>query len=502
MSLFLAQLSKVKIKCVTLFMVMVILLCAGNSSGSTLAVFPLLDLTRDANGVNFMLTESVRNEALEDGYEVIPDNEIIDFMVRNRIRTLGTLSSYELTQLRKELGAEFAMVGTVCQLGDMPTAKISLSLQLIRTSDEKIIWAKTSDLHEDDLISLLALNNPETMNDLFLEYFSTIFDTLPQNAENTGSIPPSVNLIFIDMRPLYVKPGEKIEVTARFYSTVAVDNLPNFHLELDGNRHEVTVDDDAHFITTSFLAREKSGSYNIELVAEFPSGDRQVLRLGEYTVDAAVPELSLNLLGTQIDDNLYFSRDLTIMTKLIVPEMLSMWEVVVYDEVGDAIVTQSGEGQVPQKIFWNGRDDNRDLVSDGRFKIVFTVWDRAMNKGQAEEFVYHRHLKPEIFFYVDRVEDTVTVDLENQIDYPLVYWFAKVYKKSGNLVTSQVGEKLPPALEFKVDGMSETENLELIFAAQDVYGNNSYISIPDFLNLGKKEIQQDVVPESQWLENF
>ena len=227
-----------------------------------------------------------------------------------------------------------------------------------------------------------------------------------------------------------------------------------------------------------------------------------MLSLGEYTVDSTTPELAINLFGTEIDDILYFSRDLVIMTKMIVPEKLSMWEVNVYDEAGDAIVTQSGEGQIPEKITWNGRDDNLEIVPDGKYKIAFTVWDRAMNKGQAQRFALHRHLKPEIFFYVNRTEDTLTVELENQIDYPLSFWFAKVYKKSGTLVASKVGEQMPPFLEFKVDGISETENLEFIFAAQDVYGNKSYISIPDFLNLDKKEVMFDVVPESQWLENF
>ena len=502
MCLFHALLDKMKNKQVGLLVLMILLFCSGNTIAGTIAVFPLLDITRDGNGVNFMLTENLRNKVIEDGYEVIPDNEIMDFMVRNRIRSLGTLSSYELTQLRKELGAEFAMLGTVCQLEDLPTAKISLSLQLIRTSDEEIVWSKTSDLHKDDLISLLDLDAPDSLNDLYLEYFSSIFETLPDEAAQSGSLPPSVNLMFVDMRPLYVKPGEKIDVTARFYSTVEKENLPTFHLDIDGIRHDVDVDEDAHFIRTSFLASNQNGSYEISLVAEFPSGENQVLRIGDYTVDSVIPELSINLIGTEIDETMYFSRDLMIMTKMVTPEKLSMWEVKVYDEVGDTLVFQSGEGQVPDKIIWNGRDDNLEKVPDGRYKVAFTVWDRALNKGYAEQFILHRHLKPEILFYVNRSEDTITVELENQIDYQLKFWFAKMYKKSGTLVATKVGEKIPPSLEFKIAELGETENLEFIFAAQDVYGNKSYISIPDFLNLDKKDVILEVVPESQWLENF
>ncbi len=485
-----------------LFTVSFILFCSSSSIGGTVALFPLLDLTRDANGINFMLTENIRQKAIEEGLEVIPENDVMDFMVRNRIRTLGTLSSYELIQLRKEVGAEFALLGTVCQLEELPTAKISISLQLIRTSDEEIVWSRISDLHKDDLISLLGLTDPESLSDMYLEFFNTLFEAISLSSEEDDTVTPFVNLVFVDMRPLYVKPGEKIELTARFYSTVSMDNLPSFYLEIDGKKYDVEVDEDAHFIKTSFLAQEMSGSYMVVLVADFPTGERQVLNLSEYTVDATTPELLVNLIGTEVDGNVYFSRELTIMSKLPIPERLSMWEVVVYDESGEALVSQSGQGQNPDKIIWNGRDDKQEFVPDGQYKIVYTIWDRAKNTTHAEAYAYHRRIRPEINFYVSRDEDTVTVELENEVEYPLSYWFAKVYKGNGTLVTSEVGEELPPSFEVKIPGMSETENLELIFASRDIYGNTRYNSIPDFLNLGTKEILLDVVPESQWLENF
>lgn len=502
MRLFDESLYKTACKRIIPFTLVILFFCAGSSFGGTVAVFPLLDLTRDANGINFTITESVRQKAIENGFEVIPENAVMDFMVRNRIRTLGTLSSYELTQLRKELGAEYAMLGTVCQLEDQPTAKISLSLKLIRTSDEEIIWSTINDLHKDDLISLLGLTDVETTKDLYQEYFSTVFAGMPQLADEEPSVKPFVNLLFVDMQPLYVKPGEKIELVARFYSTVAKDNLPSFYLEIDGKKHEVEVDEDAHFLKSSFLAQERSGSYKVSLVAAFPSGERQILNLSEYTVDALPPELSIQLHGIERDGEVNFSRELLILPRLTVPERLSMWEVVVYDTVGDAIVTQAGDGQIPEKIFWNGRDNNQELVPDGRYKIVFTVWDRAKNKSTVEQSAVHRHNSPEVYFYVTRNQDSVTLEFENQIDYPLMYWFAKVYKQNGTLVISQTGEQLPPSMEFKVEGMTETENLELIFFARDIYGNNKYSSVPDFLNLGKKELREDVVPESQWLESF
>ncbi|GAB4339681.1 MAG: hypothetical protein Kow0089_12770 [Desulfobulbaceae bacterium] len=467
-----------------------------------MAVFPLLDLTKDANGVNFVLTESVRRKAVEDGFDLIPESDIMDFMVRNRIRTLGTLSSHELTKLRKELGADYALLGTVCQLEEMPKAKVSLSLQLVRTSDEEVVWARTSDLHKDDLITMLGLGDPETLNDIYQEYFSSIFDTMQGKEGRPEAETPFVNLLYADLRPRYVKPGERMEFEARFFSNVGEENFPSFVLQIDGKEFEVELDDEARFIKATFLAHDVSGSYKANLVARFPSGESQVLELGDYTVDGRPPELTVNLFGTTIDGKVYFSRDLVITAGLAVPERLQMWEIKVFDDAGDVLVTQAGEGQFPRRVFWNGQDDNREMTPDGRYRIVVTVWDRAMNKASAEAFAYHRHTKPEMVFYGQREGDRVIVEMENAVGYPMSFWFLKAYRKNGELVGTEVGSELPPSVTFDVAGMSELETLELVFAGRDVFGNNNYTIIPDLLNLVKKEVETEVVPESQWLENF
>ena len=42
----------------------------------------------------------------------------------------------------------------------------------------------------------------------------------------------------------------------------------------------------------------------------------------------------------------------------------------------------------------------------------------------------------------------------------------------------------------------------MIFAAQDRYGNQTWQKIDNLLNLGIKQVETEVVPESDWLENF
>jgi len=85
---------------------------------------------------------------------------------------------------------------------------------------------------------------------------------------------------------------------------------------------------------------------------------------------------------------------------------------------------------------------------------------------------------------------------------PVAFWFAKVYEKNGGMLASKVGETLPASLDFKLTAPDSNEPLELIIAAQDRYGNRTWQKVEDLLNKEVKKVEKEVVPESQWLENF
>ena len=66
--------------------------------------------------------------------------------------------------------ADYVFLGTVCQLGQMPKAKISISLQLVRTLTREIVWSTAKYLHKSDMITLLGWDDPDNMSELYEEY--------------------------------------------------------------------------------------------------------------------------------------------------------------------------------------------------------------------------------------------------------------------------------------------------------------------------------------------
>ena len=475
---------------------------ASPAAARTLVVFPLLDLSQDANGVNFSLTAYLGKKAAEHGFTVLPESEVMAFMVRHRIRTLGVLTTHQFNSLRQELQTDYVLLGTVCQLGQKPTAKVSLSLQLVRTADEAVVWSLIRDLHEDDLISLLAIANPQSLNDLYERYFSDLFDTIPAEIKDGAGAEPSVGILTVHLRPQHVKPGERIEAAVRVYYGNPGAKGPGFHLLVDGKEYPVDDEGDARLLKASWLAQDQSGRFPVDLVSVFPSGQRQVQRLGEYTVDGVAPELRMTFAGKTIDGEQYFNKDLFILPHLQVPEAMGRWDIAVYDMDQELLLLQEGAGHIPPRIIWNGMISETEVADDGRYRILIHVWDLAENMAQAEGYVNMRRTDPKLKFAVERKEGDVHVQLDNEVQSPLAFWFVKVYEKNGGLLASQTGETLPATLDFKLRTPDSNEQLELIFAGQDQYGNRIWQKVEDLLSKGEKKKEKQVVPESQWLENF
>ncbi len=83
-----------------------------NAQAVSVAVFPVEDLSNGLNGVNFELTSKLSEELEKKGLDVISGDDVVSFLVRNRIRRLGLLDTNCILQARDELGADVILVGS------------------------------------------------------------------------------------------------------------------------------------------------------------------------------------------------------------------------------------------------------------------------------------------------------------------------------------------------------------------------------------------------------
>ena len=86
------------------------LFCAQIASALTLAVVPIEDLSQGVNGVNYEATEYLSWDMDRRGFDVIAKEQVILFMARNRIRSLGFLDTRQILLVNEEQDAGYYKV--------------------------------------------------------------------------------------------------------------------------------------------------------------------------------------------------------------------------------------------------------------------------------------------------------------------------------------------------------------------------------------------------------
>ncbi|MCF6291422.1 MAG: hypothetical protein L3J03_10565 [Desulfobacterales bacterium] len=206
----------------------VLLLCTASVGGAvTVAVIPLEDLSRGGrNGVSLELTDYLARKLADRGVELVPEPEVIAYLSRNRIRRAGYFDSRNILQTRDQLGADFLLFGTVCQLKDDKTSPaLGLSLYLVRTDDASPVWTRSMGMSIIDVQRLLGISEPETMEDLLPLLTRNILADWPDNLEEIAvrplrqfgrkSIAMNVDLDTVLLEPRFARSGEEIRCRVR-----------------------------------------------------------------------------------------------------------------------------------------------------------------------------------------------------------------------------------------------------------------------------------------------
>ncbi len=487
--------------CVILFITMIFR--AGIVSAQSIAFFPLLDLSEDPNGINNRLTERVRQELLSRGKQLIPADEIMRFLVRNRIRTLGKLSGYQTSLVKKELKADLVLQGTVCQVIDGENPVLSLNFQLSRTSDEQITWARTENLSYSDLTSLLALEDPHNLEDIYAPFFSSFFSALPDHVESRGESIEDLDIAKVLIHPKYLRPKEIVSCRIKMHTLTDEDTVqPDMHILAAGEKYPLVPDEDGYYLQSSWPAEQNAGSYPVTLEAHWPSGMIQKGVLGSYTVDVQEPGARLHVIGTERDGEILFSDKLLIIPRLLVPEPIIRWEISVLDEEDEAVVIMGSSGHIPRNLTWKGKTSLGNMADPGEYQIIFKVWDRAERESSAETKVQYLPEPPEILVEVSQDQERVVVDLDNMVTTPLRYWWAKFFAESGRLLKLVQGTEFPAVIELDIPAEPE-QKIQCLLTARDILGNQSRQNITNLFQLAESETEEEETNiETEWVEEF
>ncbi len=472
-------------------------------TGQLIAVFPLLDLSRGPNGINYTISEQTLQAISERGFTVVDEKTLMDFMVRHRIRTLSHLTSYQVSLLHKELKADLVMLGAISELKENSTPAISISLQLIRCTDARIVWAKTENLYYADMITLLGIHDPESMDDLYAFFFKKLFQDMPEKIATATPPDNKLDVATVSLYPTYVRPGEDINCKIKLHTPIAEgDNRPSIMALVAGKEYPLTLDEDGYYFTASWPASDEAGEKTVSLRGKWPGEKEVEIRIGTYTVDDHPPKVELHLGAKEINGEAYFNDKLAIIPLLVDPEPITRWEITVIDEQGETIVRQSAAEHVPRRLTWRGQTSQGSVALDGDYHIVFKVWDRAGWSASAETDVLLKRQPPEISLEVRKDEERLQVTIEDLAENQLAFWWAKFFAGDGHPITVAEGESMPASVVLDLAGDKVVQGVECIVLAQDIYGNRTRQDIKNLGQLIPDTDQEEILQETEWVEEF
>lgn len=150
-----------------------------------IAIFPFENLTEDKNALTTIMP--VMKGRLEaKGLDMLDEDTLNRFLLKERIRSTGYISSDIARKLKEELNVNAILVGSVNSFSPGENPGVGLSARLINSSDGTILWADHASATGEDFTKILGLGRVKDLDRLIPKVIDKLlasFTTTPPYKE-------------------------------------------------------------------------------------------------------------------------------------------------------------------------------------------------------------------------------------------------------------------------------------------------------------------------------
>ncbi|MBI5875008.1 MAG: hypothetical protein HZB81_04055 [Deltaproteobacteria bacterium] len=147
-----------------------------------MAILPFYNISgyRDAGKIvaNIFVTEMFKSGR----FRVEESGNIAQFMIQERMDTIGEIEIERLTILGKRMGVDAVMTGTVEEFAEggsaYPVPIVSITARMIDSSSGKLIWSGQNKRRGDDYIIVLDLGEVRSLTTLTQKVVREMIDTI------------------------------------------------------------------------------------------------------------------------------------------------------------------------------------------------------------------------------------------------------------------------------------------------------------------------------------
>jgi len=141
-----------------------------------IALFPFENFSEDSFATEKIMP-LVKNHLESKGYGVLDEETLERFLIKERIRSTGYISSEMARKMGKELHVEAVLIGSINTFNSGKNPMAGFSARLINTADGNIIWTNHAAATGYDFTGFLGLGTVSDIVELSVKMIDKLFDS-------------------------------------------------------------------------------------------------------------------------------------------------------------------------------------------------------------------------------------------------------------------------------------------------------------------------------------
>jgi len=469
-------------------------------------LLPVADTAVDYNGVDLSLTDNLHQLLVEAGLTLLDDVSMRQFLAANRLRHSGSIDSFTVQKIGRELAADMVLSATVCENGAPEKERFGLVLTAFETVNGTAVWSSqvSSSLYQET--TLLGVGAPRDGAEL---KFLVLLKMAQQAAVELPEIipmrpsgePRRLKLVDLRIFPEYVRGKSQVECQLKLES---LTGMPTRILLSSGEKQvELLPGKVVGDYSGNWSAPAADGVYTVSLDIYTESNPLPVPmhNYAGYTVINQAPQLTIELKqGFTRNEVTIFREQLLITATLRPNRAVSRWQVMVTRADGTVVVNDQMDGELPRDLIWQGCNNKRQRLPDGEYTFTLIIWDAAGNRAETSRRVsIQSECQPIEANAVRRGQQNFVClsTPEGSAGTLGLSWKLQVLLPDGDLLMEHSGSSLP--VEFALPENLDVDFLLFSIDVRDQVGNT--FSVVDS-RLQMPESGLRLVKTEKWSNDF
>ena len=347
-----------------------------------IAFFPLENLSGsfEAQGA---ITPLIEKELKNRGFYIIPYEQIDEFLIKKRIRYTGSIDKITAMEARQDLNCDAVLIGSIDQYVETGNdVYVGLTLRLVESWGNSIIWMETLSNAGEDFTGLLGLGRVKSISKISSKIVSNIIKSMPHEYRIISRNENFFEIGNVRIDPEIANGGETVKLTARIVSSDPEKTPAWVRVRINGTVSDLN-SSGGEYYTGNIPAPFEDGSYVVDIAAFGYSGEAfYYYSVGEISVDMTAPVVKIatnkNIMRGWVNkDYILFTVESN--------EPVKQWQVRIVDENERYARGGKWYTPLPRKLIWRGENDAGGKNKDGIYTLRLSVWDTAGNKGVFEK---------------------------------------------------------------------------------------------------------------------